>query len=171
MDVHWDITPPLLLMTDLPWKLYSKCDQISVSPKSYFDNPTLKTSFHYRSQTNLREGNVFTPVCLTFCSQGGCLPLSLGGVCLWVREGRSRGVSDTPRQTPRGRHPQVDTRTSPPQADTLKRRPLKRAVRILLGCILVLWNLRQPPGDWSSSSDRTGSSIPLFVSNFIRCSA
>ena len=78
------------------------------------DNPTLKTSFHYRSQTNLREGNVFTPVCLTFCSQGGCLPLSLGGVCLWVREGRSRGVSDTPRQTPRGRHPQVDRRTSPP---------------------------------------------------------
>ena len=29
--------------------------------------------FFYRPQTKLRKGNVFTPVCQSFCSQGGCL--------------------------------------------------------------------------------------------------
>ena len=69
----------------------------------------------YRSQTKLREGNVFTPVCQSFCSQereGQCTP----------------SLADAPW---------ADT----PGADTLhstpRRWPLKRAVRILPECILV----------------------------------
>ena len=73
----------------------------------------------YRPQTMLPEGNVFTPVCQSFCSQGR-------GVS---QHARGRGAvhplrtpwTDTPRQTP--------PRQTPP------RRPLKRAVRILLECI------------------------------------
>ena len=76
--------------------------------------------------TKLRQGNVFTPVCQSFCSLG---------------------VSATPLlvRHPLGRHPQADT----PWADALLGRyPLhiacwdtvnKRAVHILLECILVLY--------------------------------
>ena len=38
----------------------------------------------YRRQTKLRKGNIFTPICQSFCSQGGCTP---------------------PTQTSPGRHP------------------------------------------------------------------
>ena len=38
-----------------------------------------KRSDHcYRLQTKLRKGNVFTPVCQSFCSQGACMA---GGMC------------------------------------------------------------------------------------------
>ena len=47
---------------------------------------------YYRPQTKLREGNVFTPVCQSFCSPGGCLPL-VGG-------GSATPRADTHRQTP-----------------------------------------------------------------------
>ena len=47
--------------------------------------------FHYRPQTKLREGNVFTPVCRSFCSAGGLsgsgprgMWLWIQGMCLWV---------------------------------------------------------------------------------------
>ena len=43
--------------------------------------------YFYRLQTKLRKGNVFTPVCQSFCSQGGCLPQCMLGY------------------TPLGRHP------------------------------------------------------------------
>ena len=39
----------------------------------------LSDLLHYRPQTKLREGNVFTPVCQSFCSQGGCLPQCMLG--------------------------------------------------------------------------------------------
>ena len=64
-------------------------------------------SHHYRPQTKFRGSNVFTPVCQSSCSQ----------VC-----GQTPPWTDTPWQTAR-----------PPP----RRRPLKRAVRILLECILV----------------------------------
>ena len=39
-----------------------------------------KSSCFYRQQTKLWKGNVFTPVCQSFCSQGGgCLPQCLLG--------------------------------------------------------------------------------------------
>ena len=62
-------------------------------------NLTLKTSFNYRQQTKLREGNVFTPVCQSFCSQEGVWPWALW-VCLPLGPGEG-GVW----QTPPGRHP------------------------------------------------------------------
>ena len=42
----------------------------------------IRSTHFYRPQTKLREGNVFTPVCWSFCSRGRGLPL--GGVGLWV---------------------------------------------------------------------------------------
>ena len=35
--------------------------------------------YFYCPQTKLRKGNVFTPVCQSFCSQGGCLPQCILG--------------------------------------------------------------------------------------------
>ena len=34
----------------------------------------------YHPQTKLREGNVFKPVCQSFCLHRGCLPLGPGGI-------------------------------------------------------------------------------------------
>ena len=50
-------------------------------------------------QTKLRKGNVFTPVCQSFCSQGG------GEVSASVHPGIHTSRVDT---HPPGRHPQVD---------------------------------------------------------------
>ena len=56
----------------------------------------------YRPQTKLRKGNVFTPVCQSFCSHGG------GGLPQCMLEYTPLGrhpPADTPRQThPLGRH-------------------------------------------------------------------
>ena len=83
----------------------------------------ISSQYFYRLQTKLRECNIFTPVshsvhrwgmCIPACN-GGCLPLCPGGC--------TRPLADTPR------------------ADTPFphwRRPLKRAVSILLECILVV---------------------------------
>ena len=80
------------------------------------------------SATKLGQGNIFRSVCPEFCPQGGVCP-----VACW----------DThPEQTPRGadtplsRHP---PRTKhPPAQCMLGDTGNKRAVRILLECILVL---------------------------------
>ena len=62
-----------------------------------------------RPQTKLRKGNVFTPVCQSFCSRGG------GEVSVLVHagihpQGRHPPWTDTPWQTPPlGRHPRTDT--------------------------------------------------------------
>ena len=41
------------------------------------------TCHFYRPHTKLREGNVFTPVCMSFCSQGGtCVTCIAGGACM-----------------------------------------------------------------------------------------
>ena len=45
------------------------------------ENEVTVSISHYRPQTKLREGNVFTPVCRSFCSQGmGCIPACNGPV-------------------------------------------------------------------------------------------
>ena len=71
------------------------------------------------------EGYVFTPVCQSFCSQGG------------VSAPVHAGIHTVPGRHPLGRHP------PPPQADISPGQCMlgdtghKRVVRILLECILV----------------------------------
>ena len=55
-----------------------------------------KGEIYYRPQTKLRKGNVFTPFCQSFCSQGGVPASVYAGI------------------HPPGRHPPADT---PPPAD------------------------------------------------------
>ena len=82
----------------------------------------------YLPQTKLRKGDVFTPVCQSFCSQG-----VYPSAC-WDMP--------PPGQTPPGRHPpraQPPGQTPPPPPS---RRLLLQTVRILLECILVLRSVR-----------------------------
>ena len=93
---------------------------------------------YYRPQTKLRKGNVFTPVCQSFCSQGVCIPACTGhtlpGQTLPL--GRHPPGRHPPRQThswadthPPGRHPSwADTHplgrcTPPGQTPPLHRHP------------------------------------------------
>ena len=88
---------------------------------------------YYGPQTKLRGGNVFTPVCQSFCSQG----VSTYGS--GMSASGSRG-SVHPLDTPLGRHLPRPRGRHPPG----RRWPLKWVVRILLECILVLiaiWRL------------------------------
>ena len=50
---------------------FSKCVLSSVNTQSWWghSNPTCCNYIHYRAQTKLREGNIFTPVC--DCVHGG----------------------------------------------------------------------------------------------------
>ena len=80
------------------------------------------------SETKLRQGNVFTPVCHSVYRGRGCL-------------------ADTPwaHTRPPGRHPLAEP---PLRADTPPSRwLLQRTVRILLERILVLWKLMPLCGD------------------------
>ena len=49
--------------------------------------------------TKLWQGNVFTPVCQSFCLQGGVCLWSRGGVC------HTHPWADTPQEDTPGRHP------------------------------------------------------------------
>ena len=85
------------------------------------------TLHFYRPQRSCGQGNIFTPVCHSFCSQGGWW-----GVCLsacWDTTPRTRHPlplepdtppnRHTPRdQTPRSRHPleHAPPETRPPQS-------------------------------------------------------
>ena len=75
-------------------------------------------SFHYRPRTKLRKGNVFTPVCQSFCSQEWCLPQCM-------LENTPLGRHHPGQKNHLGRHPAPS------------RRPLQWAIRILLECFLV----------------------------------
>ena len=86
-------------------------------------------SICYRPQAKLRKGNVFTPVCQSFCSWRGVCP----SPC-WDT---SPPPGQTPIpwvDTPLGRHQPGQTCFHP------SRRLLLRTVRILLECILVTNN-------------------------------
>ena len=77
----------------------------------------------------LRKGNVFTPVCQSFCSQGGVSQHALGQTPPWQTVhllGRH-----LPLQTP----PLADTPQCIPACIGADTAPM--AVRILLECILV----------------------------------
>ena len=67
---------------------------------------------YYRPQKKFRKGNVFTPVCQSFCSRGVCIPACTGQAPL--------------ADTPQGRHPHP-----------LHQQLLQHIVCILLECILV----------------------------------
>ena len=97
-----------------------------------------RIKFYYRPQTKLRKGNVFTPVCQSFCSGGGCLPSAY-----WVYTplGRHPTWADTPwadttleAHTPLLKHPPGST--TPPS-----RRPQQPTVRFLLECFLVYFSI------------------------------
>ena len=67
----------------------------------YLRNPLVLSRFHYRPQTKLRKGNVFTPVCQSFCSRGG-------GISACTGQTPPRADTPAPGQTPPtppGRHP------------------------------------------------------------------
>ena len=104
------------------------------------------------SATKLWQGNVFTPVCQSFCSQGRCLADTLPGQTppgqthpQQTPSGQTSPQADTPEQTLQADTPWTDTPLGRnlPQADPL-RRPLQRTVRILLECFLVM-KLQSPP--------------------------
>ena len=77
---------------------------------------------NYRPQTKLWKGNVFTPVCQSFCSYGGCLPQCMLGYTLpWA---------DTPlgrHPLPLGRYPPPPGQTPPAQCMLGYKRPLLSA--------------------------------------------
>ena len=104
---------------------------------------------HYRPQTKLRKGNVFTSVCQDLCSRGGILAYTGQGVS-------DQGVSAQGECLPSaGIYPggfcpggyHQDQR----QTHTPPRHPLQRTVRILLECILVSY-LFTGGERWSSQS-------------------
>ena len=68
-----------------------------------------RIKFYYRPQTKLRKGNVFTPVCQSFCSWG-CLPSACWDTPPWQTP---PGRHPPGRHTPLGRHPPWK-HTSPP---------------------------------------------------------
>ena len=73
---------------------------------------THPTGMHscYHLQTKLRKGNVFTPVCQSFCSQGGVSASVHAGIHTPI-PGQTSPWADTPQadtlpgKTPPGRHP------------------------------------------------------------------
>ena len=105
------------------------------------------------SETYLRQGNVFTGVCQSFCPQGVSsrhrpwpdIPLVRHPLGQTLPSGQTVPWADTPWQTPSwpetaslgrnpplGRHPTWQINPPPPS-----RHQLQRTVRILLECILV----------------------------------
>ena len=116
------------------------------------------SSYFYRLQRSCGQGNIFTPVCHSFCSQGGRGSASVHAGIPHPPPPRSRHPSPgtrhpRSRHPPRTRHPleQTPTRehtpppweqtppdqTPPPPGSRLRHTVYKRPVRILLECILV----------------------------------
>ena len=99
-------------------------------------------TYYYRPQRSCGQGNIFTPVCHSFCSQGG-----REGVCLsacWDTTTPPGSDTTPPRSdttppdqadTPQTRQPPW-TRQTPP-GSRLQHTVYERPVRILLECILV----------------------------------
>ena len=86
-------------------------------------------SFRLLPSATVRQGNIFTGVCQSFCSGGGVVYISMhwaGGV-----SHHALGRGCVSQHTLGGGVSQDALRQTPP------RRPLQRAVRILLECILV----------------------------------
>ena len=130
--LYLDVIGPRGQVNDNGFNLVSTATKYEETGSRLSVKVKLSYLYHYRPQTKLRKGNVFTPVCQSFCSQGG-LPSAYWDTPPWVD---TPWADTSPGQTPLlGRHP------SP--ADTLlsrhphTRRLLLRMVCILLECILV----------------------------------
>ena len=129
-------------------KLYNRVEPVTnfivvVHHTKYFLTQLI-LSYYYHPQMKLRKGNVFTPVCQSFCSQGRCTPP--GTPPPWQTqphwEDTPLGIHPQANIHPQAdTHPRADTplgrHTTPGQTPLLPRRPLQRTVRILLECILV----------------------------------
>ena len=112
--------------------------------------------YYYRPQQSCGQGNVFTGVCHSFCSQGGSPeippgpgrtpPPGPGRPCPPSRENppSPRQVGDAPRTRenpptpPDQADPPRDQGEPPPPGRRLQHTVYERPVRILLECILVL---------------------------------
>ena len=122
--------------------------------------------YFYRPQTKLRKGNVFTPVCQSFCSRGRVYPSMHLGRYPPRETSPARcmlGYTHTPAQCMLGyTHPTPAQcmlgYTHTPAQCMLGYTPL-RTVRILLECILVEWYFCGK----SSPLFRQSSFCPLIV--------
>ena len=104
--------------------------------------------YYYRPQRSCGQGNTFTPVCHSFCSQGGvclsaCWDTTPPGPDQTIPE-QTPPRDQTPpeqtppcNQTPPGRHPPPRGADIPP-GSRLQHTVYERPVRILLECILVV---------------------------------
>ena len=99
----------------------------------------------YRPQTKLREGYVFTPVCQSFCSRGGGDVRDRGG---W---GMCGGACVAEGECVVWGACMQDTRS------------LKRAVRILLECILVFLTF---PSKWMTSAKSSATDIAFLFASY-----
>ena len=120
----------IIIATDQPWYTAT-----TYQPANFFFNSMI-THFsivkYLPPATKLWLGNVFTPVCQSFRSQGWCLPLE--GLGVWP----PLGQTNPPGQAPPGRYPPGQRPPLPSACwDTVN----KRAVRIPLECILVIYKL------------------------------
>ena len=102
----------------------------------------------YRPQRSCGQGNIFTPVCHSFCSQEGRGSAS-------VHAGMPAPPDQADPPGTRDPHPQLGRPPPPDQADTPRTRQIppesrrqhtvnERPVRILLECILVFFCDRTP---------------------------
>ena len=117
-------------------------------PFSENTKDTQKAQGYYRPQRSCGQGNIFTPVCHSFCSQGGCLPQCMLGYPP-PGPGTPHGPAPLEQTPPRDQ--------TPPTGNRLQHTVNERPVRILLECILVtISNLYQP------------NSIVVFNSSYFR---
>ena len=132
----YDITTLTLrgmLARDVTDKQIRPCLHVNFQP--VFANDTFDL---YRPQRSCGQGNVFTGVCHSFCSQGG-----REGVCLSACWDTTipPDQADTPRTRQAPPLDQADppgTRQATPPGSRLQHTVYERPVRILLECILVL---------------------------------
>ena len=107
---------------------------------------THPTGIHsrYRPKRSFGQGNIFTPVCHSFCSQGGRGSPSPGGFSLppprsrhphWMENHPLPHMKNPPRME---NHPLPDGEPPPPPPGSrLRHTVYDRPVHILLECILV----------------------------------
>ena len=88
-------------------RIIACCFEIEGSARNIFSFLVMTKEMIPTSARSLGQGNVFTPVCQSFCSQGG--------LCLWVRgvcaSGSGGCLPHPPRHTPFWRH----TPETPPE--------------------------------------------------------
>ena len=111
----------------------------------------MKRTRIYWPQRSCGQGNIFTPVCHSFCSQGGSASVHAGippeQTPPWSRhppEQTSPRTRPPGADTPGSRHPPEQTPPGPdtppdqiPPGSRLQHMVYERPVRILLECILV----------------------------------